>query len=98
MDGFVHIPYRVEHFVLSYDVSEQVAREEKTFTFVTDGIESVLQEAKTAAGDKNVAVGGGASIAQQCIRAGLLDEIQVHLVPVPLGEGIRLFEHQGPSA
>lgn len=95
VDGFVHTPYRVEHFVLSHDVPEQVARGETTFTFVTDGIESVLREAKAAAGDKNVAVGGGASIAQQCIRAGLLDEIQIHLVPVLLGEGIRLFEHPG---
>lgn len=66
-----------------------------TFTFVTEGTEIAIERAKVAAGDRNVAVGGGASIAQQCLKAGLVDEIQVHLVPVLLGEGIRLFEHLG---
>jgi dihydrofolate reductase len=93
VDGFLDTPYRVEHFVLSHDIPEQVAKGETTFTFVTDGIESVLEQAKVAAGDGNVAVGGGASIAQQCIKARLVDEIQIHLVPVLLGDGIRLFEH-----
>ena len=93
VDGFVDTPYRVEHFVLSHDVPEQVAKGETTFTFVTDGIESALELAKADADDRNVAVGGGASIAQQCIEAGLTDEIQIHLVPVLLGDGIRLFEH-----
>jgi dihydrofolate reductase len=95
VDGFADTPYRAEHFVLSHDAPEQVAKGETTFTFVTDGIESALEQAKAAAGDRNVAVGGGASIAQQCIEAGLIDEIQIHLVPVLLGEGIRLFEHLG---
>ncbi len=93
VDGFVDTPYRVGHFVLSHDVPEQVAKGGTTFTFVTDGIESALEQAKAAAGDRNVAVGGGASIAQQYIEAGLIDEIQIHLVPVLLGDGIRLFEH-----
>ncbi len=95
VDGFVDTPYRVEHFVLTHDVPEQVAKGETTFTFVTDGIESTLEQAKAAAGDRNVAVGGGASIAQQCIRAGVIDEIQIHLVPILLGEGIRLFRLLG---
>jgi dihydrofolate reductase len=69
-----------------------------TFTFVTDGIESALEQARAAAGDKDVAVGGGANIAQQYLEAGLLDEIQIHLVPVLLGDGVRLFEnHLGPE-
>ena len=51
--------------------------------------------AKAAASDKNVYVLGGATVAQQCLRAGLLDEIQIHLAPVLLGEGIRLFDHVG---
>jgi dihydrofolate reductase len=61
---------------------------------VTDGVERAVEEAKRAAGDKDVAV-GAASIAQQCIRAGLLDEIHIDLAPVLLGGGVRLFEHLG---
>jgi dihydrofolate reductase len=64
------------------------------FTFVTDGVESAVEQAKAVAGDKNVGV-GAASIAQQCIRAALLDEIQIHLAPVLLGGDVRLFDHLG---
>jgi dihydrofolate reductase len=64
-----------------------------SFTFVTEGIDAAVAQARTAAGDKSVAVAGGANVAQQCLRAGLLDEIQIHLVPTLLGEGILLFEH-----
>ncbi|QIN84671.1 dihydrofolate reductase [Rubrobacter tropicus] len=95
MNGFAHSPYRVEHFVLTHDLPERIARGEMKFTFVTEGIESAVERAKVAAGDRNVAVGGGASIAGQCLEAGLVDEIQVHLVPVVLGEGIRLFDLPG---
>jgi dihydrofolate reductase len=66
-----------------------------TFTFVTDGIESALRQAKAAAGDKDVSVAGGANIVQQFIEAGLLDQLQIHLVPVLLGDGRRLFDHIG---
>ena len=66
-----------------------------TFTFVTDGIEAALEEARAAAEDRDVLLAGGASVAQQYLRAGLLDEIQVHLAPVLLGGGIRLFDHRG---
>ena len=58
---------------------------------VTDGVESAVAQARQAAGDKNVSI-GSASIAQQCLKAGLLDEIQIDLVPVPLGRGVRLFD------
>jgi dihydrofolate reductase len=69
-----------------------------TFTFVTDGIVSALEQARAAAGGKDVAVGGGASVAQQYLKAGLLDELQIHAVPVLLGDGVRLFEnHLGPE-
>jgi dihydrofolate reductase len=64
------------------------------YTFVTDGIEGALEQAKTAAGDKDVAVMGGADIGQQYIKAGLIDEISIHLVPVLLG-GTKMFEHLG---
>ncbi|SRR6266566_2028546 len=81
-------------FVVSHDVPEKVAKGSTTFTFVTDGIESALKQAHSAAGDKHVGV-GGANTAQQYLKAGLLDEIHIHLVPVLLGEGRRLFEHLG---
>jgi dihydrofolate reductase len=62
---------------------------------VTDGIESALKQARAAAGDRDVSVGGGASTIQQYLRARLIDEMQIHIAPVLLGEGIRLFEHLG---
>jgi dihydrofolate reductase len=58
---------------------------------------AALDEAKAAAGDKNVGIWGGANIIQQCLRAGLVDEMQIHLVPVLLGDGNRLFEQLGPE-
>jgi dihydrofolate reductase len=64
------------------------------FTFVTDGVESAVRQAQAAAGDKNVAI-SSASIAQQCLQAGLLDEIYLDVTPVLLGGGVRLFEHVG---
>ncbi len=66
-----------------------------TFTFVTDGVESALAQARHAAGGKDVHIAGGAEAAQQFLRAGLLDEIQLHVAPVLLGGGTRLFD--GPS-
>jgi dihydrofolate reductase len=68
-----------------------------TFRFVTDGIESAIEQAKAAAGDKIVYVGGGASIAQQALNAGLVDEIQIHIAPVLLGAGRRLFDNVAPD-
>jgi len=64
------------------------------FTFVLDGVESAVEQARQAAGDKNVAV-GTATIIQQCIRAGLVDELAIDLAPCLLGGGVRLFEHLG---
>jgi dihydrofolate reductase len=69
--------------------------EEGVYTFVTEGIESALEQARAAAGDKDVSVMGGASIGQQYIAAGLVDEIQIHLAPVLFGSGTRMFEHLG---
>jgi RibD domain-containing protein len=63
-----------------------------TITFVTDGIEAAVTQAKAAAGDRNVLLHGAAT-AQHCLRAGLLDEMEIHLVPVLLGQGRRLFDH-----
>jgi dihydrofolate reductase len=67
------------------------------FTFVTDGVESAIRQAKQAAGDQDVSV-SSASIAQQCLKAGLLDEIRINLAPVLLGAGVRLFDHLGAGA
>ncbi len=64
-----------------------------SFTFVTDGIEAALEQARKAAGGKDVAIGGGANVAQQYLKAGLLDEFQIHVVPVLLGDGVRLEDH-----
>jgi dihydrofolate reductase len=64
------------------------------FTFVTDGIESAVQQAKRAAGNKLVGV-AGANVAQQALKASLVDELMIHLVPVRLGGGVRLFDHLG---
>jgi dihydrofolate reductase len=68
-----------------------------TFHFVSDGIESALEQARTAAGEKVVSLGGGASVAQQYVAAGLLDEIVVSIVPILLGGGARLFENLGDA-
>ena len=87
-------PLDVPVFVVTHTVPKEWAGERSPFTFVTDGVESAVEQAKETAGDKNVAV-GAATIAQQCIKAGLLDEIHIDLVPVLLGKGIRLFDHLG---
>jgi len=86
-------PFHTPVFVLTHHAREQLTKQGgTTFTFVTDGIESALEQAKAAAGDKNVSVAGGASVIQQVLRAGLLDELQIHLVPILLGDGARLLE------
>ena len=89
-------PLGVPAFVVTHSVPQEWVYEGSPFTFVTDGVESAVEKAKEVAGDKGVAV-GAASLAQQCIRAGLLDEIHVDLVPVLLGDGVRLFEHLGTT-
>jgi dihydrofolate reductase len=81
-------------FILTHRVPEHVPQGESTYTFVTEGIESAIVQAKAAAGDKYVGLMGSAA-PQQCLRAGLLDEIQVHVVPVLLCRGVRLFDHLG---
>jgi dihydrofolate reductase len=68
-----------------------------TYTFVADGIEAALGLARAAADDKNVGVWGGANIIREYLRAELLDEMQIHLIPILLGDGIRLFEDLGPE-
>lgn len=91
-------PMDVPVFVVTHAVPRAwvQAHEGAPFTFVTEGVEHAVEQARAVAGDKNVGV-GGADVAQQCIKAGLVDEIGVELVPVLLGAGIRFFDHLGPE-
>jgi dihydrofolate reductase len=89
-------PFHRPVFVLTHHPREPLTKEGgTTFTFVTDGIESALEQATEAAAGKDVALSGGASVAQQYLAAGLIDEIQIHVVPVLLGDGARLFDNLG---
>jgi dihydrofolate reductase len=84
-------PFRMPVFVLTHHARETLVLGETSFIFVTDGVESAYEQARAAAGGKDVAVAGGANVVQQCLAAGLLDELQVHIAPVLLGDGVRLF-------
>jgi dihydrofolate reductase len=90
-------PFHKPVFVLTHTAREQLTKSDTTFTFVTDGIESAIEQAKAAAGDKNVSIGGGASTIQQAVKAGLVDEARLTVAPVLLGGGVRLFEGLGPD-
>lgn len=91
-------PFHKPVLVLTHQAREPLVKEGgTTFTFVTDGAESALAQARTAAGDRDISIGGGASTVQQYLGAGLVDEMQIHIVPVLLGAGIRLFEGIGPG-
>jgi dihydrofolate reductase len=89
-------PFHTPVFVLTHHAREPLVLEGgTTFTFVTDGIESALKQAMKAAGGRDVALGGGAKVAQQYLAAGLIDEMEIHLVPQLLGGGARLFDGVG---
>ena len=89
-------PFHMPVFVVTHHAREPLVKDGgTTFTFVTDGIESALEQAREAADGKDVALSGGASVAQQYLKAGLLDEIRLHVVPVLLGDGARLFDNLG---
>ena len=89
-------PYHYPVFVLTHHARPPLAMEGgTTFHFVTDGIEAALERASAAAAGKDVVIGGGASSARQYLRAGLVDELEVHVSPVLLGGGERLFDDIG---
>jgi dihydrofolate reductase len=89
-------PFQHPVFVLThYQRDPLVLEGGTTFTFVTDGIESALDQARRAAGSKDVALAGGAKAAQQYLTAGLVDEMHLHVVPILLGSGERLFDGTG---
>lgn len=90
--------YQVPIFVLTHHKPEQVAKGENdklSFTFLEGDVKNAIEQAKAAAGDKDVVIVGGADVIQQCIKAGVLDELHIGIVPVLLGDGLRLFEHLG---
>jgi dihydrofolate reductase len=89
-------PYHSPVFVLTRHAREPLELQGgTTFYFVTDGIESALEQARAAAGEKDVSIGGGASAVQQYLAAGLLDELLISVVPILLGGGARLFDNLG---
>ena len=88
-DGFFRMPV----FVVTHQAQKPVSKGETTFTFVTGGVEVALAQAAEAAGDKLVHVMGGASIIQQALRAGLVDQLRLHVAPILLGAGTPLFDH-----
>jgi dihydrofolate reductase len=90
-------PFHKPVFVLTHAAREPLTKSDTTFTFVTDGIESAIEQAKAAAGDKNVSIGGGASTIQQALKARLVDEARLTVAPILLGGGVRLFEGLGPD-
>jgi dihydrofolate reductase len=89
-------PYHAPVFVLTHHPREPLAMEGgTTFTFVTDGIESALAQAREAAGDADVAIAGGARTVRQYLAAGLIDELRLHVAPVLLGRGERPLDGVG---
>jgi dihydrofolate reductase len=90
-------PYHAPVFVLTHYPRESVEMDGgTTFNFVTEGIESALEQARAAAGDGDVSIAGGAATVNQYLAAGAIDELRVHVAPVLLGVGERLFEGVGP--
>jgi dihydrofolate reductase len=90
-------PVQAPVFVLTHRLPERVPAGVTPFTFVTGGLVDALVEARAVARGKDVYVMGGAHVAQQYLRSGLLDEMVIHLVPLLLGDGIRLFDNLGPD-
>jgi dihydrofolate reductase len=86
--------FQVPIFVLTHEPPNKHPKETEdlTFTFVTDSLESAIAQAKAAAQDRDVTIIGGASVAQQTLRAGLVDELEIDVMPILLGDGLRLFE------
>jgi dihydrofolate reductase len=96
-DWYIDYEFQVPIFVLTHTPPKQHPKptEKVSFTFVVDGVESAIKQAKAAAGTQDVTVVGSASVTRQCIRAGLVDELQIDIMPILLGGGLRLFE--GPE-
>jgi dihydrofolate reductase len=90
-------PFHMPVFVVTHHEREPLTLSDTTFTFVAEGIESALDRAREAAAGKDVLLGGGASVINQYLAAGLVDELDLHVVPLVLGGGARLFDGVGPD-
>ncbi len=91
-------PFRVPVFVVTHHARPPLEFDNGTrFVFVTDGVESAIEQARAAAGDRDVRVAGGADVATQSLRAGLLDRIDLHIAPLLLGSGAKLFDDVAPG-
>jgi dihydrofolate reductase len=90
-------PFHMPVFVLTHHQREPLTLSDTTFTFVTDATEAALEQARAAAGEKDVLIGGGADVINQYLAAGHVDELELHVVPLLLGGGARLFEGIGPD-
>jgi dihydrofolate reductase len=89
-------PFGMPVFIVTHEARAPLPMQGgTTYTFVTGGIEAALEQARDAAGDRDVGIWGGANIIEEYLRAGLVDELQIHLVPVLLGSGTRLFADLG---
>lgn len=99
-DAYVgNYEFQVPIFVLTHHPPQVPPKQDDrlTFTFVSDGVESAIAQARIAAGEKAVQVVGGVSVIQQLLRAGLVDELHIDIMPVLLGDGLRLLEHLDPD-
>jgi dihydrofolate reductase len=90
-------PFHKPVFVLTHHAREPLVLKGTTFTFVTDGLDSAIDDARAAAAEQDVLVAGGADTIDQAISAGMVDELQLHLAPVLLGAGARLFDGVAPE-
>jgi dihydrofolate reductase len=90
-------PFHKPVFVLTHHARQPLTLSDTTYTFVTDGIESALEQARAAAGEQDVFIGGGAKVINEYLAASLVDELELHVVPIILGGGARLFEGVGPD-
>jgi dihydrofolate reductase len=96
-ERIVNRPMDVPYFIVTHNPPDKPTVDTMNFTFVTNGVEDAINQARAVAGDKNILLIGGANIARQCIEAGLLHEIQIHMAPILLKEGISLFGNLSPE-
>ena len=93
--GWDDTPYEVPHFVVTHRPPQRAPRGAVEFVFVQAGVRAAVELARQAAGGRYATIGGGADIARQCLAERLVDEVQLHLVPILLGDGVPLFERSG---
>jgi dihydrofolate reductase len=95
--GWEDTPYEVPHFVVTHSPPSAAPGGTVEFVFVPDGVRAAVELARAAAGDRYATIGGGADIARQCLAEHLVDEVQLHVVPILIGAGVRLFDGGGPQ-